>query len=107
LEPILEVKRATDVPLVLGCRGLSNELIEAKGEPTVVEQIIEVVVGNAEIVAPYMPWDEIPPLTMMETLLGHGIISLINVDRVPPERRPKIYLGATDDLEQSSRLVYD
>jgi len=104
LAPLLEVRRKTNVPLALCCRGLSMELIDSQGEESVTERILEVVEGNAEVVVPNMPKDEVPPLSMMRALLEHGVLSLINIDLVTPEQRPQIFVGSTDTLQLASGI---
>lgn len=102
LDPILAVKRATNVPLALCCMGLSDELIQKLGETTVLKRLLEVAEGNAEVVVLAMPKDELPPLSIMEKLLERGILSLFNIDHTPPEKRPPIFLGSTDVLTRAT-----
>lgn len=102
LEAILKVKRATGVPLALCSRGISEELLAAQGEDSVLQKILDVVRSNAEVFVPNLPKDELPPLSMMQKLLEHKILSLISIDRVPPAKRPSVFLGATDFLDQAS-----
>jgi len=104
VDAVLAVKQATGVPVALCSRGISQELLDAKGQAAIVGQILTVVKGKAEVMVPTMPPGETTPLSLMQTLLDNGIVSLFNVDKRSPEDRPAYYLGSTDDLAHATVL---
>jgi hypothetical protein len=100
-EELLEIKRATGVPLALYCRGLTEERLKAEGEQ-IIARMTEVAKGKAEVIVMGLPKGEIWPLSVMQRLLKHNILSLLNIDHTPYQRRPSIFLGTTDILERAS-----
>jgi len=102
LAKLLELKRATQSPLVLSCHGLTLERLQS-GRDQIMKRILEVAETNqVEAVNFYMPKDELMPLDLANELIDRHILPLIPVDRTPPPARPRVYLGATDIIDQAS-----
>jgi hypothetical protein len=101
-EEIIKLREATHVPMVLTChRGLTAQRLKTDGD-AIVEQIFEAVGGDAEAISFSLPHDQSVPLSAMQKLIEHHILPSIHIDRMPPEARPSVYLGATDNLELAS-----
>lgn len=102
LDKIFEVKNKTGVPVVVSCRGLNNEFIATKGEDKIIERIVGVVGDKAIGVSLFLHHDECPSLSVIEKLIDHKLLTLINLDYVPFEMRPPLYLGLSDDIENAT-----
>jgi hypothetical protein len=99
---ILKLRQATGVPMTLSChRGLTRKRLQADGD-VIVDQIAEILDGNAEGLSFVLPPDEVAPMSAMQKLLEHHILPNIHIDNTPTEARPPIYLGWTDHLEYAS-----
>ena len=103
LEELLELKLATEAPLILSCHGLTAERVESEKEQ-IMKRVLDVAKNDVEVVNFYMPKDELMPLDLADELIKQHVLPLIPVDRTPSEACPKIYLGATDIVEQASDL---
>jgi hypothetical protein len=103
LNKILELKAETDVPVIISARGLTmDRLTSAEGE-AIVQRIINTAEGKVDAVNFNLPEGEAPPLPIMQKLLEHRILTWFNIDKVPQEARPPIFLGASDRIETTSR----
>lgn len=102
VDKVLAVKKATGVPVALCSRGISEEAIARNSEEAITQKILAVVKDNAEVFVPSFPSGEAVPLSLMQTLLDSGILSLFNVDKRPKELRPRAYFGSTDTIEDAS-----
>lgn len=98
LEPVRELGAATGVPLLLSCRGLTPARLESE-RAAILNRIISVADGTATAVNLNLPGGEAPPAGFMEALLDKQIQTLLNIDIVPAEQRPEVFLGATDHLD--------
>lgn len=101
-DKILELRRATKVPMTLSChRGLTQKRLETDGD-AIADRIIEAILGDAEGVSFCLPENQFVPIPVMKRLLDHDILTTLHTGNVPPEARPPVYLGWTDDLQSAS-----
>lgn len=99
---IMKLRQATGVPMTLSChRGLTRKRLQTDGD-VVVDRIAEILGGNAEGVSFVLPPDELAPMPAMQRLLERNILPHLHVDKTPPEARPPLYMGWTDNLELAS-----
>jgi hypothetical protein len=105
LEKVLAVKRATGVQVALACRGLTNELWTSQDQTAIIKKILDVAVGNVDVVIFNFPKDEVAPTSLYTALLEHGIVPHISMSRVPRDKRPTAYLGTTDDLADATVVM--
>lgn len=98
LASVRELGAATGVPLLLSCRGLTAGRLETE-RAAILDRIVSVADGTAAAVNLNLPAGAAPPAAFMNALLDKGILTLLNVDVVPAEQRPAVFLGATDHLE--------
>lgn len=104
LKEILKVKRDTNVTVIISARRLTMErLNSAEGEETV-QKIIDTAEGKVDAVNFNLPYGKAPPLSIMQRLLEHRILTGLGVDYVPKEARPQVYLGASDNIELATRI---
>lgn len=95
LAPVRDLGAATGVPLLLSCRGLTADRLDA----AVLDRIVSVADGVAAAVNLNLPGGAAPPAAVTEALLDKGIPTLLNADVVPAGQRPAVFVGATDHLE--------
>lgn len=99
---ILKLRQATNVPMTLSChRGLTQKRLEADGD-VIIDQIADILDGSAEGVSFVLPPGQIAPMPAMQRLLEHRILPHIHIDSTPPEARPPVYIGWTDNLDLAS-----
>jgi len=101
LGEIEKVKATTGVPVVVSARGLTQKRLRSEGSE-ITQKIIDTIKGKAEAVNFQLPNGEAPSIVIMQKLLDEGILTWFNVDCVPAELRPPIYLGASDKLDSVS-----
>lgn len=103
--PILSVQQlyaATGVPIVLGCRGLSDAKLR-QSWPMIYDRIVEVHEKTQCIGVHFnLPGFALPQAVHMRALIDEGIVPWVNVDHVLSTARPSIYVGATDNIDQAS-----
>ena len=100
LEDLLNLKEATGVPMILSARGLTRKRLDA--DPKIVDHITSLLSGKVESVNLNLPDGEAPSQTVMDKLLKHGLLTWLNVDKVPPSEFPKMYIGISDHLTLTS-----
>ena len=99
---IIKFRQETGVPMTLTChRGLTRQRLETDGD-AIVDLIVKAIGTDAEAISFSLPPDQVAPLAAIQKLLDHHILPSFHIDRVPPEARPAIYLGSTDNLELAS-----
>lgn len=102
LSSVMEIKNATDVPLVLSCRGISNNFLSNIDEDELIQKILAVVKDNAIAVSLYLHHDEFPPKSIVDKLLTNEILTLLNIDVTPIDNRPNVYIGLSDSITNAS-----
>jgi hypothetical protein len=102
LSSVMEIKTATDVPLILSCRGIDNKFLSKSNEDEIVEKIVKVAKNNAIAVSLYLHHNEFPPKSITSRLLDKNILTLLNIDVTPIEMRPNIYIGLSDSIENAT-----
>jgi hypothetical protein len=99
---ILKLRQETGVPMTLTChRGLTRQRLETDGD-VIIDKIVAAVGKDAEAISFSLPPDQVAPLSAMQRLLDHHILPSFHIDRTPPEARPSMYLGSTDNLDLAS-----
>ncbi len=96
LDKLLDVKRNTGVPLIVSARRLTMDRLNSDEGKEIVEKIIDAGKGKVDAVNFNLPKGEAPPLDIMDRLLEQGILTMFNVDLVPLEKRPKVFLGMSE-----------
>lgn len=102
LKEILNLKNKTNVPVVISARRLTMERLNSAEGEEIVQKIISTAEGKVDAVNFNLPEGEAPSLDIMNKLLDHRILTWFNVDRVPLEKRPKVFLGMSDEIEFAS-----
>lgn len=107
---VLRVKDATSVPLIVSARGLTQTRLKREGDE-ITKKIIEIVRDKAEVVNFNVPAlvngpgaTQAPPMGLMEMLLDNHILPWLNVDLIPTEQRPPLYVGMSDHIELASSI---
>lgn len=100
MEEVLKLKEATGVPVVSSARGLTTRRLE--DEPEIVNKIIEVAAGKVEAINFNLPSGLAPSKAIMNKLLDNGLLTWLNVDQVPKENLPPVYMGISDHLRSVS-----
>jgi hypothetical protein len=98
--PFDQVKKLhveTKVPLILSARGLTQERL--RNDREIVNRVIKVSRGMAEAINFNLPNGEAPPKEIMQKLLDEGILTWLNVDRVPARERPPVFIGMSDNMD--------
>lgn len=101
LVEILKLKRETGVPVIASARGLTQKRLSQDKE-VIVEKILDAARGRIEAINFNLPGGEAPPKDIMQRLLKHKTLTWFNIDKVPPESRPPLFLGVTDDISAAS-----
>ena len=104
LNAVLAISNATDVPLILSPRGNFTSQLTNTEQDKIVEKIINVAKNNAIAVSMNLHSGECPPIYMMEELLSHDILTLLNIDLISIENRPSRYIGLTDNIKNASNI---
>ena len=97
-----QFQQKTQVPVIASARGLTKDQLEAEGEQ-IIQNIIAKTKGWVDAVNFNLPNAQAPQLSVMQALLDQGILTWLNIDVVPPQLRPAVYLGMTDHIDQATK----
>jgi hypothetical protein len=102
LKEILKVKSKTNVPVIISARRLTMERLNSAEGEEIFQKIVSTAEGKVDAINFNLPEGEAPPLGIMNKLLEHSILTWLKLDRVPEEKRPKVFLGMSDEIESAS-----
>jgi hypothetical protein len=97
LKDILKLKAATGVPVISSARGLTTQRLI--NEPEIVDKIIKVAAGKVEAINFNLPNNAAPPKSVIQKLLDNNLLTYFNIDRVPAEDLPDVYVGISDHFQ--------
>lgn len=100
---VRQLQRHLLVPIIVSARGLTVDRLESEGAQ-IVNHIITEAKGWVNAVNFNLPNAQAPSMSIMHNLLDQGILTWLNIDSVPPQQRPDVYLGMTDNISLASRL---
>ena len=102
LNDVLKLKQETGVPIVCSARGLTGKRLI--NEPDILDRILALGSKKIDVFNFNLPNYESPPKSKIDKLLNLGILTWLNVDHVPTNELPSIYIGISDHVSRTTNL---
>lgn len=95
----------THIPILLSARGLTHDYINDNYQ-NVLQRILAATRPACAAIHFNLPGGQAPSMEIMNELLAHGILTLLNIDIVPPGKRPEVFVGMTDHINAAGTVRF-